>query len=362
VLVEVEETNTGSFALGGAVSSDSGVVGRIALTQRNFDITDTPDSFGDLFSGRAFRGGGQTLQVEALPGDRSETYSISLSEPYLFETDYSGSGSIYYRSRDYRQYDEVRVGARLGLGRRFGTLWTGGVSLRVEGIELEDIEEDRPVDIFEVEGSNHITGIGFTLSRNTLDDPYRPTRGAATRAGIEQVGALGGDFTFTSIDAEHRVFIPLRRDYLDRATVLSLTTRVGYIPQGQDDVPIFERYYLGGQSFRGFDFRTVSPKGIRNDTGEQGDDPIGGTWLFFAGLELNQPIFEDTLSLVFFVDTGTVLEEPGFEDYRVSVGVGIRFYVPQLSPAPLAFDFGFPILDADLDEDRLFTFSIDLPL
>ena len=53
--------------------------------------------------------------------------------------------------------------------------------------------------------------------------------------------------------------------------------------------------------------------------------------------------------------------DPGFEDYRVSVGIGLRLYFPQLSPAPLAFDFGFPVLKEDTDEDRLFTFSIDLP-
>jgi outer membrane protein insertion porin family len=43
------------------------------------------------------------------------------------------------------------------------------------------------------------------------------------------------------------------------------------------------------------------------------------------------------------------------------VGVGLRIYVQQLSPAPLAFDFGFPILKESTDRTRLFTFSIDVP-
>jgi outer membrane protein insertion porin family len=41
--------------------------------------------------------------------------------------------------------------------------------------------------------------------------------------------------------------------------------------------------------------------------------------------------------------------------------MGVRVRVPQLSPAPLAFDFGFPIAKEDDDEDRLFTFSVDVP-
>ncbi|MGD6027652.1 BamA/TamA family outer membrane protein, partial [Xanthomonas citri pv. citri] len=121
------------------------------------------------------------------------------------------------------------------------------------------------------------------------------------------------------------------------------------------------RYYQGGRDFRGFSYRTVSPKGIINCTNIQGDDPVGGTWSVFFGAELEQPVWEDMLSAVFFVDTGTVTNEPGFEDYRVSVGVGIRIYINALSPVPLAFDLGFPVLSQDGDEDRIFSFSLDLP-
>ena len=64
VLIEIKETNTGELNIGGAISSDSGVVGRLGFVQRNFDITDTPDSMGDFFSGKSFRGGGQTFRIE----------------------------------------------------------------------------------------------------------------------------------------------------------------------------------------------------------------------------------------------------------------------------------------------------------
>ena len=134
----------------------------------------------------------------------------------------------------------------------------------------------------------------------------------------------------------------------------------GFIPQDSANVPIYERYYLGGQSFRGFDFRTISPKGLTL-AGLQTDDPVGGTWAFFAGIELRQPIYKGIVSVVAFIDTGTVTEEIGFDEYRVSTGFGIRLAVPQLSPVPLAFDFGFPLVSSSLDDDRLFTFSVDLP-
>jgi len=358
VLIDVEETNTGEFNFGGAVSSDSGLVGRISLVQRNFDIRDTPDSPGEFFSGRAFRGGGQTFQLELLPGDRVETYSIGLTEPYLFESNYSGGVSLSYRNRDFDEYDEKRYGGRVNVGRRFGTRWTGGLSLRGESVELSDIDPSRPTDIFAVADQAWIYGLQASLERSTIDSIFRPTRGSRTRLSVEQVF---GDFTFTKIDARHTVFIPIREDYLGRPTVLSLSGQVGYIPQGNDEVPTYERFYLGGQSFRGFDFRTVSPKGIRNDNGLPSDDPVGGSWLLFGSAEIQQPIYEDIFGIVFFVDMGTVTDDLAFDEWRVSAGMGMRLYIPQLSPAPLAFDFGFPLVKEDRDESRLFTFTVDLP-
>ncbi len=361
VVVEVEETNTGEFNVGALVNSDAGVIGQIALVQRNFDVFDTPDTVGDLFSGRAFRGAGQTFRIEALPGNEVQTYRVSLSEPSLFEKDISGSASFFFRDREFREYDEQRFGGRFGLGRNFGTRWQGNLSLRVESIELSDIDEDEPVDYFEVEDQNIITSVGAALTRTTVDNRFRPTRGARTDLAIQQAGLLGGDFDFTQLSAGHAVFVPVDEDFLGRRTVLELRVNADYMPQGQDEVPVYERLYLGGRSFRGFQFRTISPKGIRNDTGELGDDPVGGTWLFFAGAELTRPVFEEILAVAAFIDSGTVEEEIGFEDYRVSAGVGLRIYIPALSPAPIAFDFGFPLVKQDDDEERLFTFSIDLP-
>tara|TARA_R110000737_G_scaffold251825_3_gene261334 strand:+ start:33994 stop:36690 length:2697 start_codon:yes stop_codon:yes gene_type:complete len=358
VLIEIEETNTGSFDLGGAVSSDSGVVGRIAVTQRNFDIRDTPDSFGEFFSGRAFRGGGQTFSIEALPGNEVQTFRVSLAEPYLMESNYSGSISAFFRRRNFDEFDEQRSGFTLGLGRRFGTRWTGNLNLRMNQVELAGIDPSRPVDVFKAADGTTLVGLAASLSRNTLDNRIRPSSGSRSSISIEQVV---GDYTFTPINLKHNTFIPIREDYLGRSTILKLSSELGYIPQGRDNTPTYERYYSGGQDFRGFEFRTISPKGIRNDNGLPSDDPVGGTYNFFLGAEIQQPIYEELLSVVAFIDSGTVTFDPGFDDYRVSVGFGFRFFMPALSPAPLAFDFGFPIVKESTDKTRLFTFSVDLP-
>lgn len=361
VLIELKETNTGSLSFGAGVSSDAGVVGIVSLRQRNFDVQDTPDSFGELFSGRAFRGAGQEFEITAQPGNDVQTYSISLTEPSLLDTDYSAGVSAFYRARDFDEFNETRIGGRLSFGRKFGERWVGNLTFRYDNVDITDIDGDAPVDLFAVEGQSAVSGVAAKLTRTTVDSRFRPTRGNRISLDIERVGALGGDYDFTRISGEHLVFLPIYESFLGYKTVLSWKTQTAYIPEGNDKAPIFERLYLGGSTFRGFRFRTVSPKGIRNDTKELGSDPIGGSFLFFTGLEVQQPIYQDIISVVAFVDSGTVDTKVSFSKYRVSVGGGVRLYISQLSPVPLAFDFGIPLIKEPGDRRRLFSFSIDLP-
>lgn len=366
VLVEVEEKNTGSLAFGAAVSSDAGLIGQISLTQRNFDLLDTPDSMGEFFTGRAFRGAGQTFNITAQPGTETQNYAVSLSEPYFLETPLSVGGSVSYRTRDFDEYNERRFGGQVSVGRRFGERWVGSASVRVEEIELSDFDAFSPIDVIASAGNNTLTGVGFRLTRTTADSRFRPSKGSRFELGVERVGALGGDYDFTKLSAEHTLFLNVGEDTLGRKTILSIKTFASYIPEGPDGVPVFERYYLGGRSFRGFAFRGVSPRSVfRNGTPPPtflpSPRPVGGTWAFFFGPELEQPLLQRVITAVAFIDSGTVSNDIGLDEYRVSAGLGLRLYLPQLGPAPLAFDFGFPIVRREADRERVFSFSIDLP-
>lgn len=359
VLIEVAETNTGEFSIGGTLGTDNGVAASLSVSQRNFDIYDVPTSWDELTGGGALRGGGQTFTLLASPGDRVSIFSIGLSDPSLFDTDFSGSAKGYFRRRVYRAYDEQRYGAAFSVGRRFGSRWSASVPVRFENVTLDNIDSDAPVDYFAQEDEQWLTGVGFTLSRQTLDDQFRPGRGSKLDFGVEQV-LVGGD-AFQKVDVESAGYFKLREDFYGRKTVLQLKSKLSYIPQDTTDVPFYEQYYMGGTNFRGFAYRGVSPVGVRNDNGQIGDDPVGGTFLFFAGAEVQHPVYEDLLSIVGFLDTGTVTDEPGFEEYRASVGFGFRLSVTALSPIPLAFDFGFPIKKEETDRTDIFSFSLDVP-
>ncbi|MHC4126902.1 MAG: BamA/OMP85 family outer membrane protein [Planctomycetota bacterium] len=364
LLVEVRESNTGSVNFGIAAGSDTGLFGEFSLNQRNFDITDFPESPGELISGRAFRGGGQRFNMTLRPGNELFQYVMSWTEPNFFDTDNSLRVTGMYAERQFRSggskmYDETRLSFPITLSRRLGEIWDLAVTGRFERVELDDIDPTAPVDVFVASGPDTLTSLRLALIRSTVTTFTRPGEGSRTELSWEQFGSFGGDYTFSKVEAEHTVFMTMQRDFLGRESILKVNGRAAYI-FGSDDAPLYERFYLGGRSFRGFDFRTISPKGI-NRAGVQTDDPVGGDWLIFLGAQYEVPLIGEALTGVVFLDTGTVVNDVGFDDYRVSAGFGVRIYIQQFGPVPIAFDFGFPLRKETGDDTEVFSFSAELP-
>jgi outer membrane protein insertion porin family len=361
VLIDVTEATTGSISFGAGLSSDAGVIGAIDLSQRNFDIADTPQTPKELFSGRAFRGAGQSFALSLQPGNELSRYSVSFRDPYVLESDYSLNTSISFFTRRRNDYDEQRTGGSIGLGRRFGDVWSASTSLRTTAVDITDLDPEAPIDAVAVMGKSDLTGVGFSVIRNTTDSRLFPTRGNRWDMSLERIGALGGDFEFTKISTEFRQFWTVDEDFFGRRTVVSWRVRAAIIPE-DGEAPLFERFYLGGQNtFRGFDFRGVGPRGIRNDTGTLGDEAVGADWLLTTGLEYNFPIYTEVLRAVFFTDMGTLTDDPGFDQWRVSIGTGLRIKVPFFGSAPFALDMAVPILKEEGDVTQVLSFSLDLP-
>lgn len=360
VLIEVKEKQTGSVNFGAAVSSDAGLLGAIDVTQRNFDIADWPESFEELVSGRAFRGAGQYFALNLTPGVDRQRYSITFREPYLLESDIAFEGSAFFFTSDRQDFDEARFGGVVGLGKRFGDVWSAFVRARFEAINIDVTDDQAPVDVFDVEGNSYLSSLGVTLSRNTTDSRVFPTRGNVLEMSLTRTGAFGGDYQFTTVGASFRQFWTIDEDFLGRRSVLSLRVETSYIIE-DGQAPVFERLYAGGhRTFRGFSFRGIGPVGFTRQ-GAQTDQQVGGDWMFLLGLEYSFPLIERTLRGVIFTDTGTVQADFGMEQYRVSIGAGLRLSLPFFGQTPLALDFAFPLVKEETDDTRIISFSMALP-
>lgn len=361
VLIEINERQTGSFNFFVGVNSDLGVSGGVTLTQRNFDITDFPESTDEFLNGEAFIGGGQRFTLTLAPGNENSIYEVGFREPYLFESDYFFNFNLRFSQNIREEFDEGRNSIRVGVGRRLGDIWTGSVNLRFDQVDIDDIDPSAPVDVFAVAGETELSSAGISLTRSTTDSNVRPSRGSRIVLNLDQFGALGGDFDFAKVNLAFNQFWTLDEDFLGRKSILSFSAQIGYIFADTNDIPLFERFYAGGRNFRGFDNRGVGPRGVRMDTMTVGDDPVGGRFRLVTRLEYEVPLYQESVRWAIFTDQGTVQDDFGVDEWRVAIGTGLRFIIPFFGQAPVAIDFAIPLIEQDGDETEIFSFSIDLP-
>ena len=352
LLVEVQETQTAFFMIGAGITSNAGVLGNISYEQRNFDITNWPQSFDEALSRRAFTGAGQYFRILIEPGTEQTRARITFEEPWVFDQPYSFRSDIYYSTRQREHWDETRAGASFTLGHRFTNRVSARVTARGEDVFITSIDNPfhRAPEIVAARGHSTLTSAGVAGRYDTTDNRIFPTRGFVLDGAYEYAGAFGGAYDFHKFTVGVNHFLTLREDLLERKTVLSLRADAGYIA---GDAPFFERFYAGGLgSIRGFRFRGVSPRSGPDE------DPIGGSFSLTGTAEVNFPIAGDLLRGVVFADAGTVEEDFKMGSIRTSVGFGVRLTLPIFGQLPLALDFGVPITKDDQDDTRFISFSL----
>jgi len=238
--VSIVEGQTGMVMVGAGAATDLGLIGQVVYEERNFDISDWPESFREFITGRAFRGAGQSLRIALQPGTEVSEFLISFTEPYFKNEPVSLSvvGSSWERERE--SYDENRLKGYVGFERRYKNRWRRSISFRVENVNIDDIEPDAPKEIEEVEGDNALAGIKLGIGRDLTDDRFSPSEGYTFDASYEQVG---GDHTFGIVSGIYRRYRTLHEDLAERKTVLA-TKLLGASTVG--DAPPFEKFYGGG--------------------------------------------------------------------------------------------------------------------
>jgi outer membrane protein insertion porin family len=349
----VTEAQTGRLMFGVGVNSNAGLIGNIVIDEQNFDITRWPSSWYDFTSGQAWRGAGQRFRVEAAPGTQVSRYVVSFSEPYLFDSPVSFSVAGSYYQRFFRDWREERVSGRWGLGYQFPfrpdmSVTTG---LRLEEVEVSEPRTPTPPELAEVLGHNTVVGFRVGLVHDTRDSPFMPTEGFMTNYEFEQVV---GSFSYPRFTAEaSRYFTLHQRPDGSGRHVFKVGGEFGI---SGEDTPIYDHFFAGGfNTLRGFRFRGASPRSL--------GVVVGGELQLLGTTEYMFPITaDDMLRGVVFADFGTVEREIDLnsDNFRLAPGLGLRIQVPALGPAPLAFDFAFPILEAPGDENQVFAFFVGI--
>lgn len=341
----VTETQTGRLSFGVGFNSDAGATASVILDESNFDLLRPPSSIREVLDGRAWRGGGQQFRMEVVPGNEVSRYMVSWRDPFFLDTNFSLGVSGFYYSRFFPDWLETRGGGRVTLGRQFDNYWSGTVQVRAEDVSLSRMVQTPPAILEDARGHSFLSSVRVGLQHDTRDSAYMPSEGHYIEAGFEQAF---GTFDYPRGDLNARQYFTLyQRPDGEGRHIMALNGQVSYTGS---HTPVFERFYAGGySSFRGFQFRGVTPR--------EGDIGVGGQFMAVGSAEY---IFPVTASEMFrgvvFTDFGTVENDVAFKDFRASVGVGARVTVPAMGPLPIALDVAWPLAKQEGDQTRVLSF------
>ncbi|MGQ9371402.1 outer membrane protein assembly factor BamA [Azospirillum sp. A39] len=341
VNVEVAEQSTGEIALGAGFSTTDGVLGDFSIRERNL------------------LGRGQDLRFGATVSSNRQEYDISFTEPYFLDRDLQAGFDLFRTTRDYQDeasYDEKNTGFALRTGFPLTENLRQRVYYQLQRTEIDDVPSDASVHIQDQEGGRTNSLIGQELTYDRRNSRLTPTDGYFTRLSTD-VSGLGGTTRFVRARLGAGYYLPLSED---DGWVLSATGEVGVIHEFKsDDVFLADRFFMGGDTLRGFQTAGVGPRDLATD------DALGGTRYYRGSVEMSFPLGvpeEFGLKGYAFSDFGSVGGSVVDDDpnvatdasIRMSVGAGVSWRSPF---GPIRIDVGIPVLKEDYDKKEIFRFS-----
>lgn len=349
--VKMEEQPTGELSGGFGWSSINGFMVDAGITENNF------------------MGRGQIVQIKGSIAQYQRQAIFSFTEPFLFNRELSGGFDISYTQYKYSKlggygYDRDSFAVSGRLGWRLTDHWTQTMRLSATFDQNYDLQRGgwQSANLYALGTSLRYYNLNTNFQQNTHT-------GIVGDLGVTYTG-FGGTNTFMRYSADITAMVK----FLDDKWQLKTSWDLGYLQSLQDDnyIPRVYRYFLGGESLRGFD---VAGIGSRNWYFR--GYSLGGLWKANGSTQLNFPIFipdEYQIKGFIFADYGILGRPPKREyeytnpythqtkdniidqDWRTSVGFGIYWNTPM---GPMNFSWGWPMKLNEYDQEKRFLLSFE---
>ena len=337
VTVEVEEQSTGDLTFGAGFSSTAGPLGSIGIRERNL------------------LGRGQDLRLGfTLSGERSQL-DLSFTEPYFLDKNLAAGVDLFrvVQKQKESSFDENRVGGALRTGyqitEHIRQVWRYTLARR----KIEKVKATASSVIRDEKGTRLESSITQEISYDTRDSRFDPRRGILASAST-QVAGLGGDVRFFKGSVNSGYFYPVTED-----VTLSVLGEAGTIFGLGENTRASDRFFIGGSSFRGFEFAGIGPRDAATR------DSLGGKYFYTGTAEVSLPLglpeelevrgrFFGIVGSLFDIDDDTGATVNNEKSPRVSAGAGLTWNSPF---GPVLIDFAFPVVKEDFDKSEIVSFS-----
>jgi outer membrane protein insertion porin family len=313
-------------------------------------------------------------------GSLRQSVDFSFTEPRFLGRDVAAGLDAYYYKYDLTRFSAYKTetlgtGVRLNFPLSVSSRGTLGYTLRQDDVSIGDSQCDQALIssvICDQRGSYITSSVSYGYRLDRRNDYLNPTRGFF--AGVNQdLAGFGGDVNYLRTEVEGAWYWGFNRDF-----ILSIMGSAGYVDGwAGDTVRINDRFFRGGQNFRGFETAGLGPR----DTTQNRRDALGGKAYAIGTVELSIPTFlpeQYGIKAGLFTDVGTVglLDKedklcrensgpscpagtinPFIRDdlsLRAAAGLSIHWRSPM---GPIRFDFSQILAKEDYDRTETFRFS-----
>jgi len=341
--VGVKEKATGELSFGAGYSTTDGPLGDFSIREKNF------------------MGKGQDLRFGATVSGRTQQYDISFTEPYLFDRDLAGGVDLFRTTtsnQDSSSFDETNTGFSLRLGYPLSEQLRQRLTYTLQNTDISAVPSDASRFIREQQGVANTSMVGQELTYDARDSRLNPTTGYVIRLNTDLAG-LGGNVQYERNRLKATEYFKLADDW-----IFSVEGEGGYMVGLGQKVRISDRFFLGGDSLRGFKFSGIGPRDLTPGSNE---DALGGNHFVRGTSELTLPSgLPDDVGIKFhlFADAGTLggtqlSPAPGEDlrtddNIRVSVGIGATWQSPF---GPIRLDLAQPLRKESYDQTEKFRFN-----
>ncbi len=341
VIFRVKEKRTGNVNFGASVGQGAGVGGFIGFDQ--------PNLFGQCKRGSLNWQFGQYVN----------DFSLTYSDPFIAESQYSGTVTAYHSQTRYYVRDvgrQTRVGGQVQVGfplagSRFSRLF---VSYGAERVNYGGEGLVSTINCGVVTCARSTLGLSFDHDTR-IGLPF-PTDGGHQMLSAQFNGFLGGA-AYTRYTGEIRHYASLYQfgggaPGTEPITIsLGLSARAGAVFGDPGGFFVSQKFSLGGVQYgeplRGYDEFSITPNGyISSSTGQQALATSYGSAFYSNTVELNLR-FNQQLNLDAFFDAGNIWARPqDFNPSRLYRGAGVGgSVVTPLGPLGLDLGYGFDRTD-----------------
>ncbi len=284
LLVKVKEASTGSISGGIGYGSSDGLLLNASLSDTNV--------FGSGMKG--------VVSVDR--SDNELSGQIGLTNPRLFDSEYSLGGTLYANDYNWNSYDEKSYGLNVVVGRKLTRNLSASLGYIIEQSRISGLSDVLKTVGYK-DGKSLKSSLIPSITYNSTDDYYLPRTGIIASTSLEFAG-VGGDEKFLKSRTNFNWYQGIR-EWVDYDLIFRFKSSFGKI-WDRGWVPINERLYLGGiRNLRGFESRTVSPK-VKVSSGSWYE--TGGDMSFNSSAELSFPLIERVkMRGVLFFDYGVIV-------------------------------------------------------